>query len=121
GTEYRVPSRPEPDAVLGTRYSVLMGYDAIQLFVERAQQASSEFVLSPDTAGGVIDICRLVAGLPLGIVLAAAWVRHFSPARIATSIKANLDFLSSAARDASAQHSSLRAVFNHSWKLLSQE
>ena len=72
----------------------------MQLFVERAQQAHSEFALSNDTAQGIVDICRLVGGLPLGIVLAAAWVRHFSPAKIAESIKANLDFLASSYRDA---------------------
>src|SRR5258708_38665747 len=98
-----------------------MNYDAVQLFVERAQRANPDFALSPDTAQGVIDICRLVAGLPLGIVLAAAWVRHFSPARIANSLKANLDFLTSTARDASPQHASLRAVFDYSWSLLPKE
>ena len=95
----------------------------MQLFVERAQQAQSlpPFTLSDETAQGVIDVCTLVGGLPLGIVLAAAWVRHYSPARIAESIRANLDFLTSQSRDATSQHMSLRAVFNHSWDLLSDE
>jgi tetratricopeptide (TPR) repeat protein len=96
-------------------------YPAVQLFIERARQVQSQFALSNDNVGGVLDICRLVAGLPLGIVLAAAWVRHFSTARIANSIKDNLDFLASSSRDASPQHSSLRAVFTHSWNLLSKE
>jgi predicted ATPase/DNA-binding SARP family transcriptional activator len=99
----------------------LMKSSAVQLFVERAQQAHSTFALSPDTAQDVVEICRLVSGLPLGIVLAAAWVRHFSLAKIARSIRDNLDFLSSAARDATPQHRSLRAVFNHSWNLLPEE
>src|SRR5439155_7520691 len=99
----------------------LVSFSAVQLFVERAQQAHSVFVLSGDTAKGVVDICRLLGGLPLGIILAAAWARHFSPARIAESIKANLDFLASSSRDATPQHASLRAVFNHSWDLLSEE
>jgi predicted ATPase len=99
----------------------LASFSAVQLFVERAQQAHAEFALSNDTARGVVEICRLVGGLPLGIVLAAAWARHFSPARIAESIKANLDFLASSSRDAAPQHASLRAVFNHSWDLLSEE
>src|SRR5436190_1597785 len=99
----------------------LASYGAVQLFVERGQQAHSEFALSGDTAPGVVDICRLVGGLPLGIVLAAAWVRHSTPGKIAESIKSNLDFLASSYRDASPQHASLRAVFNHSWNLLSEE
>jgi predicted ATPase/DNA-binding SARP family transcriptional activator/Tfp pilus assembly protein PilF len=99
----------------------LMTSSAVQLFVERAQHAHAPFALSADTAHDVVEICRLVRGLPLGIVLAAAWVRHFPPARIVRSIRDNLDFLSSAARDTTPQHRSLRAVFNHSWNLLSDE
>ena len=98
-----------------------MSYDAVKLFVERAQQAHPAFVLTRDTAQSVVDICSVVAGLPLGIVLAAASMRHFPVARIAESIRANLDFLTSAARDTPPEHSSLRAVFNHSWDLLSEE
>jgi predicted ATPase/Tfp pilus assembly protein PilF len=105
-----------PDAL-----TELMQFGAVQLFVERAYQSNSAFTLSADTAQGVVDICTLVGGLPLGIVLAAAWTRHFSPARIAGAIRANLDFLTSSLRDATPQHASLRAVFNHSWNLLSEE
>jgi predicted ATPase/DNA-binding SARP family transcriptional activator/Tfp pilus assembly protein PilF len=93
-------------------------YPAVRLFVERAQRVYADFALSVDNAQGVLDICRLVEGLPLGIVLAAAWTRHFPTARIAKSISDNLDFLKSSPRETSAQHSSLRAVFNHSWNLL---
>jgi predicted ATPase len=99
----------------------LLESGAVQLFVERARQVQARFALSPDNAPSVVDICRVVAGLPLGIVLAAASVRHFPPARIARSLVDNLDFLASSARDAPSQHTSLRAVFNHSWGLLSTE
>jgi predicted ATPase/DNA-binding SARP family transcriptional activator len=99
----------------------LMKSSAVQLFVERAQHAHADFALSAENAQDVVEVCRLVRGLPLGIVLAAAWVRYYSLARIARSIRDNLDFLSSAARDAAPQHSSLRAVFNHSWNLLAEE
>ncbi|MFL5731579.1 MAG: ATP-binding protein, partial [Chloroflexia bacterium] len=99
----------------------LMQFDAVQLFVERAQQSHSQFALSNDTAQGVVDICTLVEGLPLGIILAAASTRQFSPARIAEAIRTNLDFLTSSLRDATPQHRSLRAVFNHSWDLLTEE
>jgi predicted ATPase/DNA-binding SARP family transcriptional activator len=99
----------------------LLTSSAVQLFVERARQASPTFTWSAETAPGVVQICRLVAGLPLAIVLAAAWVREVPPARIAASIRANLDFLTSTARDAAPQHRSLRAVFDHSWSLLTAE
>jgi predicted ATPase/DNA-binding SARP family transcriptional activator len=99
--------------------ATLLASSAVQLFVERAQQTQPAFALTAETAPGVVEICRLVAGLPLGIVLAAAWVRHFPPARIAAALRANLDFLASRAADLAPQHRSLRAVFDHSWQLLS--
>lgn len=111
-------SPPTDDA---NSYVGVEGYPAVRLFVERARQVNSEFVLSAENVAGVLDICKLVAGLPLGIVLAAAWARHFSPEKIARSIRENLDFLASTSRDARPQHSSLRAVFNNSWTLLSAE
>jgi predicted ATPase/DNA-binding SARP family transcriptional activator/tetratricopeptide (TPR) repeat protein len=99
----------------------LAAYSAVQLFLERARQVDAGFALDAETQQGVGEICRLVAGLPLGIVLAAAWVRYLAPARIAAALKANLDFLTSATQGMPPQHASLRAVFNHSWALLGAE
>jgi predicted ATPase len=60
-------------------------------------------------------------GLPLGLELAATWVRVLSCAEIGQEIERNLDFLSTPARNMPERHRSLRAVFEHSWKLLSGE
>jgi predicted ATPase/DNA-binding SARP family transcriptional activator/Tfp pilus assembly protein PilF len=116
----RATSRPAAQAAPPSPDELLTA-SAVQLFVECAQRTSPAFTLSPETAPGVVEICRLVGGLPLGIVLAAAWVRHVPPARIAASIRANLDFLTGSARAAAPQHRSLRAVFQHSWNLLAAE
>jgi predicted ATPase/DNA-binding SARP family transcriptional activator len=112
---------PAPGPAVPADPATLLESSAVRLFVERARQAHPAFALSSETVAGVVEICHLVAGLPLGIVLAAAWVRHLPPARIAAAIRANLDFLASTARDAPPQHSSLRAVFEHSWQLLSED
>jgi predicted ATPase len=109
---------PAPESQDAFDAAPLLASSAVRLFVERARQGQPAFALARDTAPGVVEICRLVGGLPLGIVLAAAWVRHLPPARIAASIRTNLDFLSSGARDAAPQHRTLRAVFDHSWQLL---
>ena len=63
----------------------------------------------------------MVEGIPLGLELAAAWVGKFSCHYIAGEIERNLDFLASATRDAPGRHQSLRATFEHSWKLLSED
>jgi len=59
--------------------------------------------------------------VPLGIELAAAWVRLLTPQEIAQEIEHNLDFLVASSRDVPERHQSLRAVFEHSWKLLPLE
>src|SRR4029079_19531261 len=95
------------------------GYPAISMFVQSAQALQPNFVLSADSALAVARICQLVEGLPLGIELAAAWIRVLSCDEIAQEINRNLDFLSSAMHDLPARQRSLRAVFDYSWNLLS--
>ncbi|HNB53028.1 MAG TPA: tetratricopeptide repeat protein, partial [Anaerolineales bacterium] len=67
-----------------------------------------------------IRICQLLEGVPLGIELAAAWVRLLSTQEIATEIEQNLDFLTTSLRNVSQRHRSLRAVFEYSWNLLTE-
>jgi tetratricopeptide (TPR) repeat protein len=69
----------------------------------------------------LIRICQLVEGMPLGIELAAAWVKLLSCREIAAEIERCLDFLTTAMRDVPNRHHSLRAVCDHSWALLSEE
>ncbi|MFW6097241.1 MAG: ATP-binding protein, partial [Chloroflexota bacterium] len=97
------------------------GYDAVQLFLQTAQQVQSAFALTPQTQGAVAHICRLVEGMPLALELAAVTVRHHDPSAIAQAIDENLDFLSTTMQDVPPRHRSLRAVFEHSWALLSRE
>lgn len=94
--------------------------DALLLFLDRAQQADSGFVLDATNRPAAVRICQLLGGMPLGIELAAAWVRILSCAEIATEIARNIDFLELADRDASPRHRSVRAVFDHSWQLLNE-
>jgi predicted ATPase/class 3 adenylate cyclase len=93
---------------------------AVALFLQRARQVQRDFSLSRADYSSVIRICRLVEGLPLGIELAASWVRVLPCAEIAQELGRNLDFLAATARDLPARHRSLRAAFDHSWNLLNQ-
>jgi len=92
---------------------------AALLFVQRARQARFNFELTPEENPAVLRICQLVEGLPLGIELAAAWVRALTCRQISVEIERNLDFLRATARDLPERHRSLRAVLDHSWDLLS--
>ena len=96
-------------------------YSAVALFVQRARQIHSSFTLSAQNQAAVTRICHLVNGMPLGIELAAAWVPALSCQEIAHEIARSVDFLVVTRRDVPARHRSLRAVFDHSWQLLSHQ
>ncbi len=95
-------------------------YDALQLFVNLARRLDPHFPVEAEREA-IISICRLVEGMPLGIELAAAWVREYTCTTIAQRLERNLAFLTSPLRDSQPRHRSLLAAFNHSWKLLSVE
>jgi predicted ATPase/transcriptional regulator with XRE-family HTH domain len=96
-------------------------HTSVELFLQRARRAHVGFAATPADYPAIVRICQLVDGMPLAIELAAAWVRTLSCAEIAREIARNLDFLSVSTRDLPARHRSMRAVFDHSWKLLSVE
>jgi predicted ATPase len=94
------------------------GYEAVQLFMQRAKRTVLEFSASENNIATLIEICQLVEGAPLALELAATWVRVMTLEDIAKEIKRNLSFLESQSRNGSERHQSIRAVFEHSWKLL---
>jgi predicted ATPase/transcriptional regulator with XRE-family HTH domain len=94
---------------------------SVALFIQSARQAQASYRLENDDIHSVVRICRLVEGLPLGIELAAAWMRTLSSREIALELERSLDFLSVARRGLLERHRSLKVVFDHSWKLLNPE
>ncbi len=112
--------------VLGLEYAdwqtpeEALSNSAAQLFVQTAQRARPDFEMSQEDVGPVAQICQLVEGMPLGILLAAAWVDLLSPQEIAAEISKSLDFLQVELRDLPARQRSLRAVFETSWERLTQ-
>ncbi|MGB1251915.1 MAG: AfsR/SARP family transcriptional regulator [Candidatus Promineifilaceae bacterium] len=95
-------------------------FSSVQLFVARARQLRPDFSLAKEESA-VVKICQLVEGLPLGLELAAAWVRLLPCQQIAHEIAENADFLMTMQRDRPDRHRSLRVVFEHSWGQLSAE
>lgn len=95
--------------------------EAVQLFVSHARRVRPDFGLSENNFFQVLEICQLVDGLPLGIELAAVWVRALPVSEIALEITQSLDILASRSQDLAERHRSVRAAFEHSWKLLTTE
>jgi predicted ATPase/Tfp pilus assembly protein PilF len=95
-------------------------YSAVQLFLQTARRLDPGFSLVDEDRPYLVRICQLVEGMPLAIELAAGWVRMLSCREIAHELENSLDFLAASLRDIPERHQSLRAVFEHSWSLLSE-
>lgn len=96
-------------------------YDAVQLFVRSARRLNPRFGLGPENKPQVARICRMLGGSPLAIELATSWIRLLSVEEVGEEIGKSLDFLRVNQPDLPERHRSLRAVFEHSWNLLSAE
>jgi predicted ATPase/class 3 adenylate cyclase len=96
----------------------LVRYEAIQLFVRRAQAIRPDFRLTDDNANAVVEICLRLDGLPLAIELATARINLFSPEGLRDRLGSRLQLLRSGARDLPARQQTLRATIEWSYQLL---
>ena len=116
-----IPGLPVPEQLDESVTVLVSRFGALELFEQRAQRVKPDFTITYESLSKVIDICRLTMGLPLGIELAAAWVRTMTLSAIAQEISMNRDFLASSSRDVPERHRSVRSVFSHSWQRLTGE
>jgi predicted ATPase/DNA-binding CsgD family transcriptional regulator len=97
----------------------IMAADSVKLFIETAQRTGIEVNEQEIPIAG--RICQLLGGMPLGILLAAAWVDTLSLAEIETELKTGLGILEADLRDVPARQHSIEAVFDYSWRRLTVE
>ncbi|MCB0109401.1 MAG: tetratricopeptide repeat protein, partial [Caldilineaceae bacterium] len=96
-------------------------YSAVQLFIQCARRLQSDYVLLDEDWPVVVRICQLVQGMPLGILLAAAWLDIYTPAEIAEEINRSFDFLAADLPDLPLRQRSIRAAIDHSWRMLAPQ
>jgi predicted ATPase/class 3 adenylate cyclase len=118
--EYQVPLLPMPHQQEPLNLEQLVQFGSVQLFVERARSVRADFVLAPENAPAVAEICQRLDGLPLAIELAAARVRVLPPQKMLNQLDHRLQFLTSHARDLPARQQTLRAAIAWSYDLLTQ-
>ncbi len=92
---------------------------AIELFIQSARRVQADFTLTAADLPALLQICRLVQGMPLGLEMTAAWVDQMTLAEIAAEMHKSLDFLTLNEHAVPQRQRSLRAVFAWSWQLLS--
>jgi Predicted ATPase len=118
-TVYRVPSLSLPPAP-GDSSKDWMEYESIRLFIERAVQANSQFMLTKDNTPSVTQICERLDGIPLAIELAAARVKLFTPQQIAERLDDRFKLLTGGSRTALPRQQTLRALIDWSYLTLNE-
>src|SRR5512133_3469406 len=114
---FRVPllSAPGPGAV--PSLDELMGFEAVQMYVDRAQLANPTFALSEGNAAAVAQVCLRLDGLPLALELAAAGLRAMSIHELAARLDQRFRLLTAGGRSVLPRHQTLGALLDWSYAL----
>jgi len=118
-TVYRVPSLSLPEQDQVTK-DVAMGFESVQLFVERASAANPKFQLTDENASSVAQVCSRLDGIPLAIELSASRITVFSPEQIAKRLDGRFKLLTGGSRTALPRQQTLRALIDWSYDLLEE-
>jgi predicted ATPase len=94
---------------------------AVTLFADRALSVEKRFALSDENRPHVDEICRRLDGIPLAIELAAARVNVLSPQQLVERLDERFHVLTGGDRSALARHQTMRALFDWSYDLLSDD
>ena len=92
--------------------------ESVQLFTQRAHEASSGFALDASTAPAVDQICARLDGIPLALELAAARTRMMTPSEISARLDERFRLLTGGSRTAVERHQTLRQAVDWSYDLL---
>jgi predicted ATPase len=94
---------------------------AVELFLTSARQVRPGFEATADDLEQVVQICRLLQGIPLAILLAAASMEALPLKQVAAQVSLRcIDFLQADWSDVPQRQRSMRAVFDRSWNLLTR-
>jgi predicted ATPase/class 3 adenylate cyclase/Tfp pilus assembly protein PilF len=116
---YPVPPLGLPDLSDLSDIDAFGQYEAVRLFVARAEAVRPDFALTADNARAVAEICVRLDGLPLAVELAAARVRVLSPQAMLARLDQRLKLLTGGSKDQDERQQTLRAAIEWSYDLLS--
>jgi predicted ATPase len=116
--EFAVPPLALPDPKRLPDLLALSQYEAVALFIQRAQAARPEVQLTTVNAAAIAEICIRLDGLPLAIELAAARIKVLPPQALLARLGQRLAVLTSGARDVPERHQTLHNTMEWSYHLL---
>ncbi len=115
--EIQLQGLASPPVSAGLTADAALRFPAIELFVDRASDRRSPFVLDDDDAPAVADICRNLDGIALAIELAAMRVDVFGVKDLSDQLKGRLRLLAGR-RAGHERHRTLTATLDWSYRLL---
>jgi predicted ATPase/class 3 adenylate cyclase len=131
--EYPVPGLPVPRDLLALSdlerlnltsderaqaVDAVTQYEAVKLFIARAEAVRPGFKVTNDNAPAVAAICARLHGMPLAIELAAARTKLLSPDAILGRLERQLGVLAAGSRDVPERQQTLRGAIAWSYDLL---
>lgn len=99
----------------------LREFPAVELFEQRAMAIAPAFRLSEENARDVVQICRMLDGLPLAIEMAASQVSMTPVRKLRVQLSDHLDQLRYGQRDSTQRFDGLRETIAWSYNQLSPE
>ncbi len=117
---YRVPTLSSPDPKRDKTAESLSQFEAVRLFIERAQFHRPSFAVDNSNAPALASICFRLDGIPLAIELAAARVRSLSVEEIDHKLDYRFGLLTGGSRTALPRQQTLRSLIDWSYDLLNE-
>ena len=106
--EYPLAPLPLPDRAHLPSVEGMSQYEAVRLFIARAQAVKPDFTVTATNAPAVAEICFRLDGLPLAIELAAALVKMLPPQALLKRLEQRLPLLTGGARTLPARQQTMR-------------
>ena len=119
--EFPVPPLALPDRRPVQSADHVTRFEAVRLFLSRAQAARPEFTIVDENAADVAEVCLRLDGLPLAIELAAARIRALPLRAMLQRMERRLPLLTGGPRDLPARQRTLRDTIAWSYDLLEPE
>jgi predicted ATPase/DNA-binding CsgD family transcriptional regulator len=99
----------------------LHGYEAVRLFVDRANHVVPGFTVTEENRTAVIGICQKLEGIPLALELAAVQLRAMSPTDLHERLRNHWQLLDLGSRRAMDRHRTMAACLEWSYELCTAE
>ena len=117
---WRLPPLNVPEPGTPIAVETLAQYDAVRLFVDRAQRARTNFALTTTNGPAIAELCSRLDGIPLAIELAAARAKSLTAEQILKGLEDALRLLTGGSRLMMPRQQTLEASIRWSHDLLGE-